>query len=149
MTWATAKGGNIKKGDIAGCLNKRTGYYVVRLDYKLYQAHRLVWLLNNQTIDRKLVIDHIDGNKTNNSILNLRQTTKSANGYNRKENSRDTGVYWRETCHGKEAITYHILDGKRKARSFSVNKYGEDLAWEMACQVRTATQEKMKEFYGL
>lgn len=149
LRWTCANGKNVIKDAPAGCLNKQTGYYVVRLGDKLYQAHRLVWLLDKKVMDRNLVVDHIDCIKTNNSISNLRQVSKSANAYNRKENNQNTGVYWQKNKNGKAAITYLILNEKRKAKSFSVAKYGEDLAWSKACEARAENQKIMRKFYGI
>jgi hypothetical protein len=42
-------------------------------------AHRIVWIAAHGTIDSSLSIDHIDGNKTNNAISNLRLVTIQEN----------------------------------------------------------------------
>ncbi len=46
-------------------------------------AHHLVWLINNGSYDETLEIDHIDRNKRNNSITNLRTVSKKENLTNR------------------------------------------------------------------
>jgi hypothetical protein len=74
-------------GKITGHLTKY-GYLVINIDHRLYLAHRLAWLyvykehpINN--------IDHINGIKTDNRILNLRLSTHSENGQNIKAQSKN------------------------------------------------------------
>ena len=76
------------------------GYLEVRvLDVALH-LHRLAWLMHYGKLPEKgMHIDHIDGNRTNNSIANLRVVTPSQNGQNRSDvNSNSTsgvpGVHW-------------------------------------------------------
>ena len=107
----------VVKGKSAGCLNKRTGYYVVRIGNTLYQAHRLVYLLANKSIDPTLVVDHIDGNRINNSVGNLRLVRKSVNNFNRSKTA-DSSIEFR----GNSYIVYWRVNGKRKTKSFCVTK---------------------------
>jgi hypothetical protein len=57
-----------------------------------YRAHRLVWLyVHGEPVPN--VIDHVDHNKLNNRISNLRAATKSQNGANmRMRNANTSGV---------------------------------------------------------
>jgi len=75
---------------IVGCINFKTGYLVIRIDNKLYQAHRLVFLY--MTGDIPEYVDHIDCNKLNNKWSNLRKATKSQNEMNKpKKITNKTG----------------------------------------------------------
>ena len=90
------KSGNGRKvGDEAGMITEK-GYRRIRVDGNLHMAHRLVWAYHFD--DAPEYIDHIDGNKLNNSIDNLRSATKIQNVYNiplRKNNKSGVkGVYW-------------------------------------------------------
>ena len=66
-----------------GCKDGR-GYYHVGLNYKNYSVHRLVaeTFLDNP-INLKFV-DHIDRDKSNNDLSNLRWVTAQENLYNRR-----------------------------------------------------------------
>ena len=77
------------------------GYYKVRLSSKGlttdYLVHKLVYQLFNDDYDNTKIIDHIDGNKLNNNVDNLRQLTLSENVlaalYETKTNSSAKKVY--------------------------------------------------------
>lgn len=64
--------------------------------------HRIIWVYHYDTIFNNLQIDHIDGDKTNNTIENLRLATNSQNNFNNKSaycNSKSNilGVFWSKT----------------------------------------------------
>jgi hypothetical protein len=51
--------------------------------FKLF-AHRIIWLLNQKTIDPNLEIDHVNRNPLDNRIENLILDSKSKNMQNKK-----------------------------------------------------------------
>lgn len=57
------------------------GHVQIRLDGVLYVAHRLAWLYVNGEFPVNQ-LDHIDGDKTNNKIVNLRDATNKQNQEN-------------------------------------------------------------------
>jgi hypothetical protein len=69
-------------GKPAGGRDGQYGYITVRLYDRLYQAHRLAWL-HVHGVWPEHVVDHIDGNPTNNAISNLRLATRAENNRNR------------------------------------------------------------------
>jgi hypothetical protein len=86
LTWKQGR----KNGRVAGSL-KPTGYTVVEINNNNIMAHRLVWMMHNGSFEG--FIDHIDGNRSNNKIENLRLATVLQNSWNRKNNSNNrTGV---------------------------------------------------------
>lgn len=78
-----------------GKINKN-GYVEARIGYNLYRVHRLIWLWHGYKLPKML--DHINGDKSDNRIENLREATRAQNEYNkpiRKTNkSGYKGVYW-------------------------------------------------------
>jgi hypothetical protein len=95
LTRRIAVGSRGRKGDSPGTDN-RNGYTRVIVDYKKYYAHRLAWLHVFGFMPTE--IDHIDGDRTNNRINNLRPATRTqnmANSKRPKSSSRSPrGVYW-------------------------------------------------------
>ena len=74
------------------------GYIKVSINGKLYFAHRFVWFYVHG-VWPKGQIDHINGNKIDNRIENLREATHSENQQNRSNpprhsSSKYLGVSW-------------------------------------------------------
>ena len=96
FTWKVRTGQRIKIGDIAGYTNS-DGYIQISLDGKKYQAHRLAWLYVTGELPPKQ-IDHINHDKADNRIANLRCTNQAENCKNatkRKDNNSGVmGVSW-------------------------------------------------------
>jgi hypothetical protein len=68
-------------GKIAGRLNKENEYMELNIEGKIYKVHRIIWkLLKKEEPPR--IIDHIDCNRSNNKIENLRKASKSENNVN-------------------------------------------------------------------
>lgn len=77
-----ARAGSRKGGAKAGCFDLY-GYVVIRLDKKLYKAHRLAWLYHYGTWPGNIV-DHINRDPSDNRISNLRAVSQSVNMHNAK-----------------------------------------------------------------
>lgn len=69
-----------KPGDEAGCLHR--GYRLVGLRQSLYKVHRLIWMwvYGEDPIDKQ--IDHINGQRNDNRISNLRLVNQQQNNWN-------------------------------------------------------------------
>jgi hypothetical protein len=111
-------------GKVAGCL-KFTGYRHISLGGKFYQAHRLIWLLVHGEWPEDHV-DHIDGDKPNNRIGNLRAVPESVNSKNlprqRNNTSGQCGVSFNKAT-GKW-YAYIRAGGKMRSLGFFVEKDG-------------------------
>ena len=70
--------------------NKALGYLQISIDCKRYQAHRIVYKMLLGPISAGQMIDHIDGNRCNNSPSNLRLVSHSENNQNRKISRNST-----------------------------------------------------------
>ena len=70
----------------------------MKLDRKQFLVHRLVALTFLDNPEKKDFVDHIDGDKNNNSLSNLRWATRNENNANVKKNIRNksgqAGVYF-------------------------------------------------------
>lgn len=73
----------------AGSVSKQTGYRTIRLGKKLYQAHRIAWLLVNGEWPA-LDIDHINGDRLDNRIANLRVVPNAINRQNMRRARSDS-----------------------------------------------------------
>jgi len=74
---------------VANFGNKR--YLRVYVDNKPYSLHRMIYLWNHGHLPKTL--DHIDGNRANNKIENLREATQQQNCLNRKHHSNSKSPY--------------------------------------------------------
>jgi len=89
---------NTKAGDRVGCDNG-FGYLRVYIEDRRYFVHKLAWLyVYGEWVEG--YIDHIDLDKSNNRIANLRPATRSQNQANKRISSRNKtgfkGVHWSE-----------------------------------------------------
>ena len=83
FTWKVSKANRIKVGSVAGCKNN-LGYILIRIDGKIYLAHRLAWLYTYGNFPLNC-IDHINQVKDDNRICNLRDVTVSENMQNQSQ----------------------------------------------------------------
>lgn len=89
------------------------GYKVGSIDDKMYLAHRVIWkMVTGEDPDD---IDHIDGDRTQNQISNLRSVTRAENLRNKKLEPSNTsgvmGVSWEPALEKWGA--YINVDNKR------------------------------------
>ncbi len=92
-----ANGGPTARKDAkAGCARGQRGYHRMYVDGKPYYLHRLIWILFYGELPEQ--IDHIDGDRANSHVANLRAATKSQNHYNKGPAARNKsgfkGVCW-------------------------------------------------------
>jgi hypothetical protein len=87
FTWVCRVGTRRAAGDVAGYLHS-TGCITIGLNKKHIKAHRLAWLF---VYDEWPAgdIDHINGNRTDNRIENLRIATKTQNAQNQRRGTRN------------------------------------------------------------
>jgi len=104
---------NSKIGKKVGSLTNR-GYLSTTIKSKFYLIHRVIFFMFYGYLPKNL--DHIDGNRLNNKIENLRPATFGQNAQNakiRKDNKFNVkGVYW-----FKELKKWKVdigINGKRK-----------------------------------
>ena len=92
FTWCVS-GPGVAVGKLAGTESSH-GYLYIRLDRKSHRAHRLAWFLVHGEWPNG-EIDHIDGNRLNNRIENLRVVDRAGNSQNKSRaqaNNRSCGL---------------------------------------------------------
>lgn len=84
-------------GKEAFTANRPDGYKCGRIFSRNYRAHRVIWLLYTGAWPEE-ELDHINGNRADNRIANLRAVSASENRRNmrlsRANTSGFTGVFW-------------------------------------------------------
>jgi CO dehydrogenase/acetyl-CoA synthase gamma subunit (corrinoid Fe-S protein) len=142
LTWKVQKSNNVKVGSFAGSVNSE-GYLQVGIDRVLYKVHRLIYLWHYGFVYN--LIDHIDQNKLNNKIQNLRIATNSQNLRNRSKQVNNTS--------GFKGVSFHKHTNKFQAK-IKINKkqiyLGLFLSAEEAYDVYCIAAKKYhKEFWSL
>ena len=94
-----------------------SGYYLVSLykngKVKKYYIHRLCYMCNNPTEDISLfAIDHIDNDRTNNKIENLRKCCISDNNSNRLKPKHNTTGYKNIHIHQNGYYRFQLTKNK-------------------------------------
>lgn len=151
------KGVNFRDvGDNVGTLryNKKNGTsaWYVKISGKAYAIHRIVWFLAYGEIDATRVIDHVDGDPTNNKLDNLRLVDQGQNNRNAKKDRLNTsgisGVHF-DTISNRWCSIW-AEDGRQRKKSFSVLKYGQD-AKTLAIDHKDSTRSRLgySEGHGL
>lgn len=96
--WKIDRGDRIKAGTKAGYQNP-SGYILIKTGDRNYKAHRLAWLLSTGKWPSG-EMDHINRDKADNRLSNLRLASRSINmknrGLPRNNSSGVVGVVWRQ-----------------------------------------------------
>jgi hypothetical protein len=79
FTWLKSRG-TVAKGSIAGSIGSK-GYVKIQISGKTYLAHRLVFLYLGLELPED--VDHINHNRIDNRLCNLRQVSRADNCRNR------------------------------------------------------------------
>lgn len=137
LFWLALGKGRIKKRPAGTRLS--TGYIGVVIGPKRYYAHRICWALYHGRWPEEQ-IDHINGDKTDNRITNLREATNLQNGKNLKMSVRNTS--------GVTGVTFDRANNKWRAtlkangRSIYLKRWD---TFEQAVEARKAAE---KQYFG-
>ncbi len=110
----------VRVGDIAGSYVQ--GYREIRIDGSRYRSHRLVWLYVHGKWPKN-EIDHINGVRDDNRLINLREATHTENSYNKGAAKNSTsgvkGVSW--DLRKKKWRAQCTVNGKQYHQGYFVN----------------------------
>lgn len=103
----TGRGYKLTASPVAGC-KRKNGYVFIMVAGKYYHAARLAWKMFYKTDpSRDLEIDHINRQRDDNRIINLRLVTSTENNRNQSMSRNNTsgvrGVSW-----SKQANKWHV-----------------------------------------
>jgi hypothetical protein len=117
----------------AGTVNPTTGYRQVKWMQKIYKVHRLIFLLEHNYLPKE--IDHINGNRQDNRLINLREATRSQNEWNKpvgiNNSSGYKGVSW-----SKSTNSWMVRVEKNKCKLYYGCFNDLDLAGLVASEAR-------------
>jgi hypothetical protein len=136
MTWVKVLSNRAKAGDKCGRNVDAKGYGRVCFDGKQYRAHRVAWALHYGS-NPDGIIDHINGNRLDNRISNLRIVDTT-------QNARNTGIGVNNTS-GAVGVVWHKT-AKKWVAQITVNRENKYLGlfadFNLARQARLIAEEK-------
>lgn len=115
FTWLVSRG-KAAQGCVAGhnCFKNTKEYTVIGVNSRIERAHRLAFLYMEGRWPNE-IIDHINGDGTDNRWCNLREVTQKTNCRNMRLHNHNTsgvsGVSWRKQRNAWRA--YITLDNKQ------------------------------------
>ena len=142
LTGLTYNNGSLyRNGRRAGSI-RSSGYRRITIKGKSYREHHIVWLIHHGRLPSS-EIDHIDRDKTNNKIENLRETNRYVNMHNITKASKNNKVGYRGVGYDKKVNKYHariqhkgtstflgMYDTAKLAHQAYLN-HKEKLLWQM------------------
>lgn len=131
LVYAKKVNNRIKVGQEVGKQGNR-GYRLVSINRKTHLVHRVIWEMHYGAIPDGYVIDHINGDKSDNHIENLRIATQSQN-----VNNQPSRCYSYDKTVGSYKVQLQ-LDGRRK----NIGRYKDEELAELV-----ADEAKLK-YYG-
>lgn len=83
LTWKVNKGRRVLKGRRAASINMCTGYRQIGIDGRKYREHRIIWLIHYGFFPDEF-LDHLNHDRADNRLCNLRATSRRGNSRNVK-----------------------------------------------------------------
>jgi hypothetical protein len=112
-----ASDGSLRRGSKIYKNQDKSGYLRLTYKNKQYYIHRIVWKIHHGYLPLSIHIDHINRDKSDNRIENLRIVTPKENAKN-----RDYSNGWSNNTSGKTGVHWNSLSKKWWARIKVDNK---------------------------
>jgi hypothetical protein len=104
LYWKEDRGANKVKGLHAGSIDSN-GYRVIKIKNKMYKEHRLVFLYFTGGLPK--ILDHINRNKEDNRIENLREVSDALNAQNRTTHKNNVSGH-KNVSYNKKRDCYYV-----------------------------------------
>lgn len=128
--------------------NPQRGNYIIankrmHIDGKKGTVHLARYIMNNP---KGMIVDHINGNISDNRKSNLRICSATENGCNRISKKQHKGVYHSHDASHDAYFAYVNINGKRYSKNFNIKSYPTKKdAYEAACKWQ---EEMTNELHG-
>ena len=130
--WLVANAHRVKVGDVAGCVCKTSGYRIIIIYSKRYNASRLAFFYM-EGYWPEYEVDHRDRIKHNDAWSNLRHVSRVCNMRNQKISCKNksgvTGVCWNKG-HNKWHAQIKVLQKQKSLGYFTNLKDAVKARWE-------------------
>ncbi len=135
FTWLVVRKKGCKIGALAGS-SRKDGYLQIKINGKLYLAHRLAWFYMTGKWPEK-EIDHKNTITSDNAWSNLREADRSRNMWNKSKHAKNSS--------GLKGVSFHkwtrkwlaqiMVDGKKIYLGCYVDKFQASLAYAEASKL--------------
>lgn len=126
------------------------GYRQGAIFDRLQKAHRVAWMIARGGIPDGMVVDHINGNQSDNRLPNLRLATQSQNLFNKRvQVNNKAGIKgvcfhavtkkWRATIAHNGVQKYLGLFGSIEEAEAAYKAAADEIQGQFACHKRSAT----------
>ena len=125
-----------KEGAQVGWVNSE-GYLVTTINQRKFRVHRIIWEMHHGQIPEGLEIDHINRNRRDNRIENLRLANRHEQNLNLSRRQSDSGV---------TGVVFNKKDERWQAQIGLKGKHvylGQFLSKEMAVAAREQAEARL------
>lgn len=133
LYWKINKSPTAMAGMIAGADSH--GYVSIKIDGIFYGAHRIIWKIY-YGMDPLNLIDHVNGNKKDNRIFNLREANFSQNAANCKSSNKFKLKGVRQMHKANKYESYININRRYKyLGAFDTKEEANDAYWKEAIKL--------------